>query len=92
MSSPTPLPPDTAMEVVRFGAKALMLAMVVRPRVSICAALKAVTAIRLEALPDDRLPRRGPGRVASRSPGQPAAGCGACQRSTPTGGAAYGMP
>src|SRR5579863_365687 len=30
--------------------------------------------------------------VASRTPGQPAAGCGGCQRNAPTGGAAYGMP
>jgi hypothetical protein len=36
----TSLPPDTAIEVVRFGARALMLAMVVMPRVSICAALR----------------------------------------------------
>src|SRR5215471_3935602 len=30
--------------------------------------------------------------VASRTPDQLAAGCGGCQRSAPTGGAAYGMP
>src|SRR5712692_10111610 len=30
--------------------------------------------------------------VASRMPGQLAAGCGGRQRSAPTGGAAYGMP
>src|ERR1700677_1845897 len=30
--------------------------------------------------------------VASRTPDQLAAGCGGCQRSGPTGGAAYGMP
>ena len=30
--------------------------------------------------------------VAWRTPGQLAAGCGGCQRSAPTGGAAYGRP
>jgi hypothetical protein len=30
--------------------------------------------------------------VAARTPDQRAAGCGGCQRSAPTGGAAYGMP
>src|SRR6201999_3319344 len=30
--------------------------------------------------------------VAWRIPRQDAAGCGGCQRSAPTGGAAYGMP
>ncbi len=30
--------------------------------------LKTITAIRLEVLPDDRLPRRGPGRVAYEGP------------------------
>src|SRR5579872_3539941 len=34
----------------------------------------------------------GANAVAARTPGQLAAGCGGCQRSAPTGGAAYGMP
>ena len=34
----------------------------------------------------------GPNCVASRTPGQLAAGWGGCHRSAPTGGAAYGMP
>src|SRR5580692_1974303 len=34
----------------------------------------------------------GPNAVASRTPGQRAAGCGGCHRSAPTGGAAYGRP
>src|SRR5438445_11400861 len=33
-----------------------------------------------------------PNRVASRTPDQPAAGCGARKRKLPTGGAANGMP
>src|SRR5688572_17824160 len=34
----------------------------------------------------------GGGRVASRTPDHGAAGCGAAKRSSPVGGAAYGMP
>ena len=34
----------------------------------------------------------GPGFTASRTPSHGATGCGACQRSAPTGGAANGMP
>src|ERR1700759_2356130 len=34
----------------------------------------------------------GANLVASRTPGQLAAGCGGCPRSAPSGGAAYGRP
>src|SRR3954454_8784280 len=36
--------------------------------------------------------QRFPGLMASRMPGQDAAGCGEAQRSWPIGGAAYGIP
>src|SRR5437588_8395238 len=41
---------------------------------------------------DDGCGQCGAKLVAARTPGQGAAGRGGCQRSAPTGGAAYGMP
>src|SRR3954451_8560320 len=41
---------------------------------------------------DDGCGQCGAKLVAARTPGQRAAGRGGCQRSAPTGGAAYGMP
>src|ERR1700759_3215395 len=41
---------------------------------------------------DDGCGQCGAKLVALRTPGQGAAGRGGCQRSAPTGGAAYGMP
>ena len=37
-------------------------------RISLATAMPKVTACRVEALPDDRLPRRGPGRIAYEGP------------------------
>ncbi len=69
--------------------------------------LKGITAVRLEALPDDRLPRRGPGRIYYEGPfgdfhlsevlassgGQPVKIAGASQSfGTPAAGATDGNP
>ena len=37
-------------------------------RISLATAMPKVTALRVEALPDDRLPQRGPGRIAYEGP------------------------